>query len=362
MGVRVEFRGVVAAWCLGAVAAGAIAEPRVLFIRGADRSGGFFEADTDFERTEHLGDIENASTANGNHGWFELAELLRADGFTVEQIKEAVEPGAPPSGSVDGRHIDLEKIDLSPYDVVVMGSNNAVYDQAAIDAFEGYILGGGAALFISDAGFGSGWPDAADSDQQFLDRFGWTMQQDHGFYTVSRAEGDFVSPSHPILEGVDAIEGEGESPLVRPAAGTPGVRTTIVVRAKPGERTRNNNGNPGTFRDITPSDAATIVATAGCGRIAGHFDRNTFFNAGGAGTNINNLDHARYALNLFRWLAAAGDADLAPPAGVLDYSDVIAFMTAFAVDAAEADMAEPHGVWDFSDVLAFLDAFTCGCP
>ena len=40
----------------------------VLFIRGADRSGGFLEADDDAERTEQLADINNASTANGNHG------------------------------------------------------------------------------------------------------------------------------------------------------------------------------------------------------------------------------------------------------------------------------------------------------
>ena len=32
----------------------------VLFIRGADRSGGFLEADDDAERTEQLADINNA--------------------------------------------------------------------------------------------------------------------------------------------------------------------------------------------------------------------------------------------------------------------------------------------------------------
>lgn len=346
------------------LAADVLAQPRVLFIRGADRSGGFFEADTDFERTEHLGDITNQSTANGNHGWYELAELLRDDGFVLEQISESVEAGAPGSGSTQGEHIGLETMDLSAYDVIVMGSNNAVYDAAAIDAFEAYILGGGAALFISDAGFGSGWPDAANSDQQFLDRFGWTMQQDFGFYTVERAEGDFLVPNHPILDGVDTIEGEGESPLVRPSKDVAGVSTTIVVRAKPGDRTRNNNGNPGTFRDITPDDAATLIATAGCGRLAGHFDRNTFFNQSGAGTNINKYDHRAYALNLFRWLAAAGGgaADLAEPYGALDYTDVLAFVLAFAGEESVADLAPPYGVWDFSDVFAFLEAFGGGCP
>jgi len=39
------------------------------------------------------------------------------------------------------------------------------------------------------------------------------------------------------------------------------------------------------------------------GRIAGHFDRNTFFNTNGAGTDITRFDNLQYALNLFAWLA-----------------------------------------------------------
>ncbi|MEZ6241451.1 MAG: CotH kinase family protein [Phycisphaerales bacterium] len=58
----------------------------------------------------------------------------------------------------------------------------------------------------------------------------------------------------------------------------------------------------------------------------------------------------------------AGAADLAPPVGTLDFSDVIAFLTAFGSMEPAADMALPIGVWDFSDVLAFLTAFGVGCP
>src|SRR5207302_9000318 len=45
------------------------------------------------------------------------------------------------------------------------------------------------------------------------------------------------------------------------------------------------------------------VAEAGLGRVAIHFDRNTFFNANGAGTSLHRFDNARYAKNLFEWLA-----------------------------------------------------------
>ena len=56
------------------------------------------------------------------------------------------------------------------------------------------------------------------------------------------------------------------------------------------------------------------------------------------------------------------DADLAEPFGVLDFSDVIAFLTAFSAMDAAADLAAPQGVFDFSDVIAFLGAFGAGCP
>ncbi len=55
-------------------------------------------------------------------------------------------------------------------------------------------------------------------------------------------------------------------------------------------------------------------------------------------------------------------ADVAPPIGSLDFSDVIAFLAAYGSSEAAADLAPPIGVWDFSDVIAFLGAFGAGCP
>jgi len=56
------------------------------------------------------------------------------------------------------------------------------------------------------------------------------------------------------------------------------------------------------------------------------------------------------------------DSDLAEPFGDLDFSDVVAFLTALGSMDPIADLAEPFGVWDFSDVVAFLSAFGAGCP
>lgn len=55
-------------------------------------------------------------------------------------------------------------------------------------------------------------------------------------------------------------------------------------------------------------------------------------------------------------------ADLAEPFGSLDFSDVVAFLTAFGSGDPAADLAEPFGSYDFSDVVAFLGAFGGGCP
>jgi len=55
-------------------------------------------------------------------------------------------------------------------------------------------------------------------------------------------------------------------------------------------------------------------------------------------------------------------ADLAPPCMTLDFTDVLAFLSAFAGEEPQADFAAPFAVFDFSDVLAFLQAFGAGCP
>jgi hypothetical protein len=282
--------------------------PTILFVRGATRSGGFLEGATVTPRDEQLADVNNTSTAAGNAGWGMLAAELRAAGFVIEQAVEAKEPGAPTSGFVEGKGIRFEALDLTKYAAIVFGSNNARYARASVDAVQNYVRNGGAALFISDANFGSTWRDAADSDQQFLAAYGLIVNQDaaSGVTELTRAGGDFTAPSHPVLSGVNAISGEGVSPVVVPQTPPAGVTITSVVHAV--GKTRNNDGaNPanrfqGSLRDVTARDAALVLATAGSGRVAAYFDRNTFFNANGVGTDLTEFDNRRFALNLFRWL------------------------------------------------------------
>ncbi|MGC4031026.1 MAG: hypothetical protein QM754_04680 [Tepidisphaeraceae bacterium] len=190
-----------------------MASGTILFVRGADRSGGFLEATNDTQRTEQLADITNTSTSTGNHGWATLANLLRGQGYTVQQVKEPLETGAPSTGQTTGAPIQFQNLDLSQYAGIVMASNNAVYGSAQITAIDNYVRNGGGVLFISDGNFGSSWSDAPSSDNPFLANYGLAFNQDNGQYTLSRSGGDFADADNPILFGVDAFDGEGVSPV-----------------------------------------------------------------------------------------------------------------------------------------------------
>jgi hypothetical protein len=267
---------------------------KILFIRGGTGTGGFIDGGTLAQRDEELADINNLSTANGNHGWGELANLLRGDDFTpTEMIEKKNKP------------IDLANIDLSQYSVVVFGSNNANYrpnkDNTQVNALVNYVFGGGSALFVSDGNFGLTYDDAPSSDQAFLNRFGLAVNQDFGTYSLSRSAGDFRSLDHPILAGVNSFDGEGVSPGVV-VSSVAGVTPQVIVGAK-GDTRNNDRAGKGSNRPVTGNDGALVAAEAGLGRIAITFDRNTFFNANGAGTDLHHLDNTRYATNLFEWLA-----------------------------------------------------------
>src|SRR5262249_53400302 len=65
----------------------------------------------------------------------------------------------------------------------------------------------------------------------------------------------------------------------------------------------------GSLRPVNSRDSSLVLVNAGKGRIVGYFDRNTFFNLHGAGTDITRLNNKQFALNLFGWVA-----DQTPPA------------------------------------------------
>jgi F5/8 type C domain len=128
------------------------------------------------------------------------------------------------------------------------------------------------------------------------------MNQDNDTYTLDRALRDYVVASHPILLGVNKFDGEGVSPItVNGAANPAGVARTLLEKAN-GQVRVPNGANQGETRASTASDGSFVIAEARSGRVAGHFDRNTFFNRGGAGTDIMQFDSRIYPRNLFAWV------------------------------------------------------------
>ncbi|MEL7238243.1 MAG: GC-type dockerin domain-anchored protein [Planctomycetota bacterium] len=337
--------------------------PSILFVRGADRSGGFLEAGNDAARTEQLADITNASTSGGNHGWFELAQALQAAGYSLTQITEAAET---PSGPSEGIPIDFDTMDLTVYNAIVFGSNNAVYTAAQIDAVEAYIRGGGGAIFISDANFGGSWADASNSDQQFLDRFGIIVHQDRGTYAIERSAGEFLVPDDPIFTDVNAFDGEGVTPF---DVASPDADVSLTILANAEGQVRLNNGTPGvnqeqgSSRPATATDAALFVAQADQGRIIGHFDRNTFFNLNGAGTNINRLDNRQYALNLFAFATTPTTTTCTADTngdGLATPADFNAWVLAFNSQSPACDQ-NGDAACDPSDFNAWVLNYNSGC-
>ncbi len=265
---------------------------RALFVRGGTGTVGFLEGFGD----DQAASILDFSTANGNHGWGSLADVLESEGFELSEVMEGPSSNNTP--------IAFDEMDLSQYSVIVLGSNNADYTTAQVDAIETYVRNGGGLLIISDANFGLSWQDASNSDQPFLDRFGLIMNQDHGTYQVRRTNNDYLVPDHPILEGVNSFKGEGVTPITLADETPAGVTTQILARVPPDQDFRVNPGDSrGGLVDPTEKDGTLIIALAGSGRVACHFDRNTFFNQNGAGSDIFEHDNEQYARNLFNWLA-----------------------------------------------------------
>ncbi len=94
----------------------------------------------------------------------------------------------------------------------------------------------------------------------------------------------------------------------------------------------------------------------------------------GNGSFLPLLDGTRFCENMpnhvssSQWIDGGGNAFLESCAcaadltgdGVLDFFDISAFLTAFAVQDLAADFTG-DGAWDFFDISAFLTAFSAGC-
>ncbi|MEM1186668.1 MAG: choice-of-anchor tandem repeat NxxGxxAF-containing protein [Planctomycetota bacterium] len=102
-------------------------------------------------------------------------------------------------------------------------------------------------------------------------------------------------------------------------------------------------------------------------------DRVVFdFSETGGGSGLNNRRELAYTLSFTDgtsgvFVTTLGAlpctiADLEPPFGQLDLSDLDAFILAFLTQDPRADIAAPFGAIDSADIDAFAPAFVEGCP
>jgi hypothetical protein len=68
-----------------------------------------------------------------------------------------------------------------------------------------------------------------------------------------------------------------------------------------------------------------------------------------------------WQLPLFSGSGACNEADIAEPFGLLDLSDISAFIAGFTANDPIADL-DGNGLLDLGDISVFIGAFTAGCP
>jgi hypothetical protein len=121
------------------------------------------------------------------------------------------------------------------------------------------------------------------------------------------------------------------------------------------------------FRGNIPEGRVTVQANANdildqSITFTGLFTRADFYYSDANGNPINLIE----VVDNIRFDVATGPlpcngADLTPPFGVLDLSDINAFVAAFIAQGPAADF-DQNGIWDLSDINTFVSLFIAGCP
>lgn len=185
---------------------------------------------------------------------------------------------------------------LSPYRLVVLGSNGRPLSADEAQALTNYYEAGGRILVYADFQYG---PDNWASDNSFLKQFGIEVFPDNFQPTTQITD---IVASHPIMQGVASFATEGSSQFLVSAARLGEIQ--VLSKCSPLERS-GCAVQPAEQAKIQPGDVVActwVRENARGGKLAGTCDRNTFHNGPGPGTDIDQFDNRAYARNLFQWL------------------------------------------------------------
>ena len=185
---------------------------------------------------------------------------------------------------------------LSPYVLIVLGSNARILGTSEAQALTKYYNAGGDILTYADSQFG---PNNWASDNNFLNQFGVTVFPDNLQPATTITD---IVLTHPIMQGVRSFATEGSSQFLISASTLK--ENQVLAKCSPLERV-GCAVKPEEQAKIKPGDVVActwIRVNADGGKLAGTCDRNTFHNGPGPGTDLDQFDNRIYATNLFRWL------------------------------------------------------------
>ncbi|HEY4109095.1 malectin domain-containing carbohydrate-binding protein [Puia sp.] len=240
------------------------------------------------------GEVDMKLADTGPTGMSQFATALQQVGFTCTEALDA--------------SVTLNAATLSPYKVLILGSNNRRFTAAEQAAVATWVNAGGGLVAWSDAAFD--WVDGGVnsyggqlSDNDLTQQFGMKFLHDNGsnVFTLNQwAVNHYINNFNK--NGGLSIRAEGVSPVRTTAP------ATIVANMPAGSVLNSLDGS------LTAADAVLSVAKPGSGRVASFCDRNTFWNAGD-GTTITEVDNKVFAQRLILW--ASGVPDTQPSNGAV---------------------------------------------
>lgn len=225
-------------------------------------------------------------------------------------------------------------------------SGGSVAGDANGTAFGGTLEGGGALYYKFQVFDFAGPPEAMDLG---------VVATDAETFTIEYCASDFDAELGLWNELGELVETNDDAPLCEAGPGI-GIQGSAVeeLQLEAGRYYLSATNWETEFgfgftTDIAPSESGTVSGTINGAPL-------NAFVAAGVPTFFT------FEIEASEPVVGCNSADIAVPFGLLNSSDINAFVTAFLGEAAEADLAVPFGVLNSSDINAFVTAFLGGCP
>lgn len=311
--------------------------------------------------------VLNGGLTDGDAGIAALVDAVDADVYCfqeegganatqIETVLNAIDPTG--DGLPWNAHVVADNVIASQLPLITMTSFNGEYSAAIIDG--GTPETSVAVLSIHPKC--CGYIGSSEDTQRINQTAGMVL-------TIDALRGALPgSALHPYRDVPIVVAGDwnlvgSRTPLdMLTAPAIPGVERLILP--KPGSDDHATWRSLSASSNFAPGQLDLIVYSADQLTALNAFvlDSETLTNAqlSDLGLNPNDSRDSDH-LMMVADLATRNPADLAEPNGTLDFSDIIAFLTAFGASDPAADLSVPFGTFDFSDVLVFLHAFSEPC-